>query len=86
MTCFKKAARGEFLGYSSHLLKLNWNTSQSDLPFSQAGRQLLVAAVIHAHFRTEQPFTFSDSRPASSCFRNLPRLATESRSDSPSLF
>ena len=65
MTCFKKAARGEFLGYGSHLLKLNWNTSQSDLPFSEAGRQLLVAAVIRAHFRTEQPFAFSDSRPAS---------------------
>jgi hypothetical protein len=65
MTCFKKAASGELHGSWSKLHKPNWNTHQLCVPRSETGRQLLVAAIIRAHFRTEQPYAFSDSRPAS---------------------
>ncbi len=65
MTCFKKGASGEFHGSGSHLLKLNWNTSLSDLPFSKTGRQVFVAVIIHARFRTEPPFAFSHHLGAS---------------------
>ena len=42
-----------------------WNTCCSCLPLSETGQRVLVAAIIHPRFRTEQPAAFSDCLPLS---------------------